>query len=215
MHRIMQKSAMAISATIVALSGLAIAGPGLFNPFIIILISIMLAWAFVELYIGFTRPLEGVVPSGPLIKISRMLWPLFAVYSWLDLRNGWTRISLPSWLGVLLLALCFGALALRIWAVSRLGKSFTYDVKRPVGGVLVRTGPYRFVRHPGYAGIIILAALPGLLVGSIAGFIGLLLVTLAHTIVRLRAEEKMLEEECGETFREYRRMTYRLLPFVY
>jgi protein-S-isoprenylcysteine O-methyltransferase Ste14 len=215
MHRIMQKSAMAISAMIVAISGLAIAGPGLFSPFIIILISFMLAWAVVELYIGFSRPLEGIVPSGPVIKVSRMLWLPCAVYSWLDFRNGWTRIPLPSWVSVLLLALCFAALVLRVWAVSYLGKSFTYDVKRPTDNVLIQTGPYRFVRHPGYLGIIILATLPGLIVGSIAGSIGLLLATLTQTIMRMRAEERMLEEEFGETFREYRQNTYRLLPFVY
>jgi protein-S-isoprenylcysteine O-methyltransferase Ste14 len=215
MRRMMQKSAMAISASMVALSGLAIAGPGLFDPFIMTLISCMLAWAAVELYIGFSRPLEGIVPSGPVIKISRMLWLPCVVYSWLDFRNGWTRIPLPSWASVLLLALCFAALALRFWAVRHLGKSFTYDVKRPTGNVLIQTGPYRCVRHPGYLGIIVLATLPGLLVGSIAGFIALLLATLAHTIARLLAEEKMLEEEFGETFRAYRRNTYLLLPFVF
>jgi protein-S-isoprenylcysteine O-methyltransferase Ste14 len=81
--------------------------------------------------------------------------------------------------------------------------------------MLVRSGPYRFIRHPGYLGLILPATLPGLIVGSIAGFAGLLLTTLVHTLLRIRAEEQMLEREFGGSCREYARSTKRLAPFVY
>ncbi len=215
MRRVMMKSAMAVSALVVALSGPAIAGPDIFDPFIISLIVLMLAWAGMEFSIGFSRPVEGIEPSHPAIKISRMLWLMFVVYSWLDLRNGWTISALPSWSVAALLSFCVIALAIRISAIIHLGKSFSYDVRRPVGNVLICTGPYRFIRHPGYLGIIILATLPGLIVGSIGGFIGLMLTTLVQTLMRINAEEIMLEREFGEAFQKYAGKTQRLLPFVY
>ncbi len=214
MRQVMQKSAMAFTALFVALSGLLVAGSHL-NYFIIVLIIVILLWAAVEAFIGFSRPVEGIGPSHPLISISRMLWPLFALYSWLDLRNRWTIVQLPDWLTILLLALCLGALALRTWAVLHLGRSFTYDVKKPAGNVLVRTGPYRLIRHPGYFGIILLATLPGLILGSVVGFVGLSLATLVQTLMRLHAEDRMLEDIFGAAFREYERKTARLLPYVY
>lgn len=215
MRRLMMKSAMGVSAFIVALLGPAVAGPDIFDPFIISLIVLMLAWAGIEFYIGFSRPVEGIEPSHPAIKISRMLWLMFVVYSWLDLRNGWTISALPSWSVAALLSFCVIALAIRISAIIHLGKSFSYDVRRPAGNALICTGPYRFIRHPAYLGIIILATLPGLIVGSVVGFIGLALTTLVQTLMRIKAEDKMLAQEFGEAFREYARKTKRLLPFVY
>jgi protein-S-isoprenylcysteine O-methyltransferase len=211
----MKKAAMAVSAFFTALTGLATAGPRLQEPFTIAFILLMLLWAVVELYVGFSRQVEGIVPSHRLIKVSRMLWPCWAVYSWLDFRYGWTLVNLPPKIGILFLALCLEALSLRVWAILSLGRSFTYDVKRPAGNVLVRTGPYRLIRHPGYLGIIILGTAPGFVTGSIAGFIGLLLATLLQTILRIQAEDKMLEQEFGETFRNYQRTTNSLVPFLY
>ncbi len=214
MRQVMQKSAMALSALFVALCGLLVSGS---HPaaLVLLLIALMVLWAAVEAFIGFSRPVEGVGPSHPLITTSRMLWLLFALYSWLDYRYRWTIVELPDWVTLMLLALCAGALALRTWAVVHLGASFTYDVKKPAGNMLVRTGPYRFIRHPGYLGIILLATLPGLILGSAAGFPGLLLATLVQTLMRLTAEDRMLEDIFGEAFREYERKTARLVPYLY
>ena len=87
MRRVMMSSAMGVSALLVALSGVMLAWPDLPSPFIISLIALMFAWAATEFYIGFSRPVEGLEPSHPLIKISRMVWLMFVVYSWLDFKN--------------------------------------------------------------------------------------------------------------------------------
>lgn len=211
----MKRFAMGVSALFVAVSGIVIAGPCLYNTPIITLLVIMLCWAGIEFYIGFFRPIEGIVPSHPLIAIARMLWVLFVIYSWFDFRLGWTKINVPSWALIILLSACSIGLLIRVWAVIHLGSSFTYDVKCPEGKVLVQTGPYRFIRHPSYLGICLLAPLPGLVLGSVLGFIGLAFTTVAQTILRILVEERILETEFGETFLEYKRKTYSLLPFVY
>lgn len=215
MANVMKRLAMAMSALFVVVSGLIVAWPRLADPFVISLLGVMLLWAGVEFWIGFSRPFEGITLSRPLVRVTRMMWPPFAVYAWLDFRYGWTRIDLPYPTSMAILIISLAGLALRVWAVVHLGNSFSYDLTRPRGKFLVQSGPYRLVRHPSYLGICILAALPGLILGSVPGFIGMTLATVIHTVFRLTAEEKILEEEFGETFRAYERKTYRLLPFIY
>lgn len=184
------------------------------DPMIIILVIVLFSWAGVEFFIGLSRPFEGIAPSHPLVKIGRMVWPLFIIYSWLDFRNNWTRQCFPLWFYALLISICIIALAVRLWAVWHLGKSFSYDVKRPAGGILVTTGPYRMVRHPAYLAVCILGSFPGLILGSIVGFIGMMATTVSIIVFRTNAEEQMLEEEFADHFIKYKRKTYRLFPFL-
>ena len=206
---------MGISALIFALSGFVIVRSNHLNSFILFLIMCMLAWAAVEFYIGFSRSIDGIAPDHSIIKASRMFWSLFALYSWFDLRNDWTTIEIPERFLVILLIVYVAGLLIRAWAVIHLGKSFSYAVKPPDGNVLITTGPYRFVRHPGYLGLIILATLPGIIVGSVAGFAGLVITTITQTSIRIREEDRMLEKEFGAAFLTYKRKTHRLLPYLY
>ena len=96
-----------------------------------------------------------------------------------------------------------------------LGVSFSYDVKRPAGGTLICTGPYRLVLHLAYLGLILVSTLLGLSAGSLAGFAGLATTTLVATVRRIRSEEEMLEEQLGEVNHDYARSSWRLVPLLY
>jgi len=115
------------------------------------------------------------------------------------------------WLGVGLTA--FGG-ALRLWPVFVLGRRFSGLVAIQPGHVLVTDGPYRFIRHPSYQGLLIGA------VGWALAFrsgIGLLLagLNLIPLIARIRAEEKLLHAQFGVAYEDYRSHTYRLVPGLY
>jgi protein-S-isoprenylcysteine O-methyltransferase Ste14 len=185
------------------------------DPSITMLIIIALGWAGVEFYIGYSKSCKGRVLSHALVKICRMVWPLFIIYSWLDYHNSWTRLYLPLWFSNILILICILALVMRVWAVIKLGESFSYDVISPQGGILITTGPYRFIRHPAYLAICILGSFPGLFLGSILGFIGMLTSTIFTVVFRTIAEEQMLKDEFGDIFSIYQRSTYRLIPFIY
>ncbi|KAF0221452.1 MAG: Isoprenylcysteine carboxyl [Geobacteraceae bacterium] len=211
----MKKFAMTIAASITLLPALIFSNSIVFSIFIIILIAILLSWVSIEFYIGITRPCQGTEPKQPLLMISRMFWLFFVIYSWADIRYHWSTAEFSSWFMALLVALCSAGLLIRIWAVIHLGKSFSYDVKMPESGKLIKTGPYRFSRHPAYLGILILGSLPGLILGSIPGFIGMLLTTLVPVIIRAKAEDELLEAEFGENYMKYKQSTFGLIPFVY
>ncbi len=211
----MKRFAMTIAVLITLAPALIFSNSIIFTDFIIILIAIWLGWVLTEFYIGITRPFQGTEPKQPLLMISRMFWLFFAVYSWVDTRYHWSTAEFPSWFLALLLALCSAGLLIRIWAVIHLGKSFSYDVKKPESRKFIKTGPYRFIRHPAYMGILILGSVPGLILGSIPGFIGMLLSALVPVIIRAKAEDELLEAEFGEDYMKYKQSTFGLIPFFY
>jgi protein-S-isoprenylcysteine O-methyltransferase Ste14 len=82
------------------------------------------------------------------------------------------------------------------------------------GHTVVMTGPYRFVRHPGYVGIIVFMLASGLALGSLWALIpaGILVVIL---VVRTGLEDRTLQAELPG-YKEYaRHVRYRLVPGVW
>jgi protein-S-isoprenylcysteine O-methyltransferase Ste14 len=112
-----------------------------------------------------------------------------------------------------LLVMAIG-IALRFYAVVALGRFFTPVVMIGSDQHVVDTGPYRWIRHPSYTGILLTIA--GVLAAStnLAALAGILPV-LAGLLYRIHIEEQALSEELGEPYRSYMRRTKRLLPFLY
>jgi protein-S-isoprenylcysteine O-methyltransferase len=117
-----------------------------------------------------------------------------------------------AWVGVGIGVL---GLLLRIWAMRVLGRFYTRRLVTTTDQKVVREGPYRLVRHPGYLGSILgwigAAASSGNLL-SIVAVAGLLAIAYAY---RIRVEEQMLVDWLGAPYREYRRDSWRLVPFVF
>jgi protein-S-isoprenylcysteine O-methyltransferase Ste14 len=124
----------------------------------------------------------------------------------------WSFVSMSGWqrMGGLPLAL-LGLLLL--WrSHAALGKNFRPTLEISPRQELVTGGPYAFVRHPLYAAFLIMLASTGLLSANwFIGVDGVLLIA-SITVVRIPAEEAMLEGRFGERYREYRRRTPALLP---
>jgi protein-S-isoprenylcysteine O-methyltransferase Ste14 len=110
------------------------------------------------------------------------------------------------------LAMMWAGLAVRIWSVVTLGASFRTTVEVDAGQRLVDTGPYRFVRHPSYTGILLLAIGYGLVLSNWLSLVILLIVPLATTIRRITVEEAAMAEVLGDPYQAYKKRTKRLLP---
>jgi protein-S-isoprenylcysteine O-methyltransferase len=115
-------------------------------------------------------------------------------------------------LGLLLFVL---GLALRWWSIVHLGRFFTVDVAIAADHHVVDTGPYRFVRHPSYAGALLAFAGYGVCVGNWLS-LAILTVPVAFAFARrIQVEEVALNASLGEAYREYSGRTRRLVPFIY
>lgn len=215
MGNFMKRYAMGVSALLVIFIGILAGHVSWLDPDYIILFVILLFWAGVEFFIGLCRSYEGKAPSKLSIRLLRMLWLAFVIYSWLDFRYGWTKAAFPMWFKTLLLGFCIFGLIIRLWSVIHLGGSFSYDLKCPEGKALITSGPYRLIRHPSYLGMCLIATVPALVLGSLVGFAGLAASTVIHTITRVQIEESILEQEFGQVFLDYKQKSYRLIPYVY
>jgi protein-S-isoprenylcysteine O-methyltransferase len=120
----------------------------------------------------------------------------------------WLTVALGS-------ALVLVGVALRLWAARTLGRYFTRSVLVREGHRVITSGPYRFVRHPGYAGVLVVQVGLALTLGNWLS-VGLMVigVFLAH-VPRITAEEAVLEANLGEPYRDYERTRKRLIPGVW
>ena len=156
-----------------------------------------------------TRPWD--LPLAVFMAYSPLLIVLAAA---LDLRFGWTR---PPALGVSLAMLVpvLAGWVVMYWAMmTNRFFSGTVRIQADRGHAVVTTGPYRIVRHPGYAAaIVIYAALP-LMLGSVYAFVPFA-VFLGVVVARTALEDRTLRGELPG-YEEYCRVTrYRLVPGVW
>lgn len=152
----------------------------------------------------------------------RVLAPLMAVsigfpmviVAGLDYRYNWSP-ELPLWLIVLGFILISLGYAYAAWALAE-NRFFSSVVRIQTdrGHVVCDSGPYRFVRHPGYAGNIPPLLGIALALGSVWALIPAA-VALIITVIRTVLEDQALQDELPG-YRDYaRRVHYRLIPGVY
>jgi len=118
------------------------------------------------------------------------------------------RHSNAVWFGVVLAAV--GA-ALAIWARWNLGRNWSDKVVLKVDHELVRSGPYRYLRHPIYTGVLLAIAGTALTIGEWRGVAALILLGTNYCVKAVK-EEKILAANFGEAFAEYKRETGFFLP---
>ena len=106
-------------------------------------------------------------------------------------------------------------LAVRIWAIRVLGSSFRMTVEVDAGQQVTDSGPYRWVRHPSYSGILLITTGLGLAYGNWLSLALLLVLPAAATIRRIFVEEAVLVSVLGQPYVDYRTRTKRLVPRVW
>jgi protein-S-isoprenylcysteine O-methyltransferase len=124
------------------------------------------------------------------------------------LARGW----IIGWAGV---ALMIAGIGLRYWAGRTLGVFYTRTLQVQANQHIVTDGPYRIIRHPGYAGALLLW------VGAVCATVNWLAIAVATPIIigvyvyRIQREEAMLASTFGERYETYQAHTWKLVPLVY
>jgi protein-S-isoprenylcysteine O-methyltransferase Ste14 len=106
-------------------------------------------------------------------------------------------------------------LAIRIWAVASLGRAFRTTVEVDPGQDVVTTGPYRWVRHPSYTGLLLIVAGFGIAAGTWPAAIVSIALPLPAVLWRIHVEEAELTRVLGTHYRTYQQHTSRLIPGVW
>ena len=116
------------------------------------------------------------------------------------------------WIG---LVLAWAGLVLRWWSILTLGRSFTRILKVSPDQPVVDVGPYAFVRHPSYSGLLLALLGCGVMVGNWVGALGSFVIVLAAVVYRIRIEERLLLDSIGADYRRYASRHARLVPFLW
>ena len=115
----------------------------------------------------------------------------------------WTR-----WAGIFITAT---GIALAAWARHHLGANWSDKVALKIDHQLIRSGPYAFLRHPIYSGVLLAVAGTALAVGEWRGIVVLVVMTVNYWFKAAR-EDRILSGKFGDAFEEYRRRAGFLMP---
>ena len=112
------------------------------------------------------------------------------------------------WLCVMMTIL---GLLFAVWARLILGSNWSGTVTIKTDHQLIRRGPYRWIRHPIYTGMLAALLATAMIQGRLGGMVGFAFVLLA-LYRKARREESFLSQEFGEGFSEHRQQTGMFLP---
>jgi protein-S-isoprenylcysteine O-methyltransferase Ste14 len=160
--------------------------------------------------------IRGLARRGETIARSRGLaevipYFFFVPYAVIAARPG-PELDIPEplrWVGLALIVL---GIAFALWAIATLGRHYDVELEIHSDHELVRTGPYRFVRHPLYSGLGLHFAGACLATGNLLLIAGTLLVTYPALLYRARVEERLLRDRFGAAYDEYARTVRMLVP---
>lgn len=160
---------------------------------------------------------KASIKREPWLQRLRHLIPMSAAVFLLFHRNlylGWLeKRFVPQLLSIEMagVAITAAGIALAMWARWHLGMNWSSAVAIREKHELIRTGPYRFMRHPIYSGILIGFAGTALVRGEVSGIAGFGIALIAF-YCKARKEESYLTQEFGLRFAEHLKQTGMFLP---
>jgi len=144
-----------------------------------------------------------LVIGGWLIAVSRARLGPLSVQLWPD-----DTARLLCSLVLVVLGLGFA-----IWARAHLGRNWSGTVTVKQGHELIRSGPYAYVRHPIYTGLIVALAGSASACGEPSAFLGLALIVYSF-VRKLRLEERFMRERFPDAYARYSNEVPALIPFA-
>lgn len=184
--------------------------------------GIDIAWCFLLLWwLWAARGNKPAVQGEPWLTRILLYWtPLVVAFALLGPSEWFTgsflrEAILPHTTPIFALALVLVMLgvALACWSRHVLGRNWSSVVQIKRDHDLIDTGPYRYVRHPIYTGILLAFVGSAINVGDVRGIVAVAIL-LASFWRKLRMEERMLGEAFGPAYTAYRARTKALIPRI-
>jgi protein-S-isoprenylcysteine O-methyltransferase Ste14 len=172
-------------------------------------------WAAIWLAMSFWRKSvkkretaeERLRHIAPMLVAFWLLFGRVQTISWLE-QSVIPRTARVLWNGVTLTVL---GVLISVWARLALGSNWSGVVTLKENHELIRSGPYRWIRHPIYTGMLVSFAGTAIIDGRLRGWLGLAIVWVTFYF-KARREERFLRQEFGEGFEEHARKTGMFFP---
>lgn len=185
---------------------------------IIIIITVSYFYGFFEVFMNLRQRSKTKVTTSRDKGSLWLLYGLITVGYALSFAIGATKIGrIYPWntffaAGMALFAIGF---MIRIYSILTLKQYFTYSVAKVENHKVIANGLYKFIRHPGYLGQLII------FIGistSMSNWLSILLMMIPVTLgylYRIKIEEKFMTDQLGEAYKNYQKLTKRIIPMLY
>jgi protein-S-isoprenylcysteine O-methyltransferase Ste14 len=168
-------------------------------------VTAYLVWVLSEARITVGTPTQSAAETRTLVPyaVARVTTALTAAYS---------TPAVPDKFGIVLAGVFVAGVTLRAWAIHEFGVQYSHRVVRISEGGLISSGPYRVLRHPAYAGMLLANI-------GFAGYflspasVAALTVLVAAVLWRIRIEEDILTE--SPQYRAFANTRCRIVPGVW
>jgi protein-S-isoprenylcysteine O-methyltransferase Ste14 len=185
---------------------------------LIIIIGFSYLYGFFEVFMNLRQRSKSKVATSGDKSSLWWLYGLITVGYALSFSIGATKIGrIYYWgtffaIGMTLVVIGF---VIRIYSILTLNQYFTYSVAKVENHKIIETGLYKFIRHPGYLGqLIIFIGISTSISNWLSILVMMIPVTLGY-LHRIKVEERFMIEQMGENYLNYQKRTKRLIPMVY
>jgi len=162
------------------------------------------------------RTLKQQTPGS---RILQLVWLVAAYVLFANQDLGWDLLNrrlVPA--GMPTSAVGYGLLGagmlFALWARVLLGGNWSSNVTLKQDHTLVRSGPYRIVRHPIYTGLLVALLGTAVVLGELRCFLGVILAAIAWKIKSV-TEEALMVQQFGEQYTHYRTQVKALVPYIW
>jgi len=150
--------------------------------------------------------------SRPFLRVTAMVGAIGAIAAAKAVSAVIASPTTTAWVG---LGFLWCGVALRVWSFRTLGRYFTFTVQTSGDQPVITDGPYRFVRHPSYAAILLAVIGLGVLLNNWVSLVILVAAVTAGLVFRIRVEERALFAALGDGYRRYAATHKRLIPYIW
>lgn len=112
------------------------------------------------------------------------------------------------------LGIAIAGVVFAFWARAIIGQNWSSAVTVKQNHELIHRGPYRFVRHPIYTGLLTMIMGTAIVIGEARGLLALL-IAFAGFRMKSRIEEQFMTEQFGVRYSDYKHRVKALVPFIY
>jgi protein-S-isoprenylcysteine O-methyltransferase Ste14 len=188
------------------------------DPKTIVIIAIAYLYGLFEVFMSLKQGSKSKIRTK---SDKGSLWVLFGLITVgyaLSFAIGATKIGrVYSWNTFFIIGMVVFVIGLiiRIQSILTLRQYFTYSVARVETQTIITSGLYKFIRHPGYLGQLIIFL--GISI-SMSNWLSIILMMLPVTLgylYRIKVEEEFMLAQFGENYREYQQRTKKIIPAIY
>jgi protein-S-isoprenylcysteine O-methyltransferase Ste14 len=185
---------------------------------VIIIISFSILYGLFEIFMSTRgKGKREISKSGDKGSIWILVLAISVGY-WLSFIIASTKIGrIYHWNTLFFIGSILAAIGLiiRITSILKLKQQFTYTVTEIENHQLIDTGLYKYIRHPGYLGQLIIFLGITTTLSNWLSILSMMIPVLVGYLNRIRVEEKFLTQQMGQKYIEYQNRTKKLIPNIF